>query len=137
MPITLKREHDWTVHSINIHGFFFERWCQQAVSEAEGWTLNAVNYPVEFPPPSAILVDDIGISVADNGPGIDAETVKAILEFNTLTSSRGTANLGAVGWIAAREISRPASRAPGFCGDAAPPVALFASTAITRVTERV
>src|ERR1700730_1636817 len=55
MPITLKTEHDWTFHSINIHGFFFERWCQPVVAEAEGWTLDAVHYPVEFPPPSAPL----------------------------------------------------------------------------------
>jgi hypothetical protein len=52
MPITLQTQHDWTIHSINIHGLFFERWCQQAVAEAEGWTLDAVNYPVEFPPPN-------------------------------------------------------------------------------------
>ncbi len=50
MPITLQTEHDWTIHSINVHGIFFERWCQKAVTEAEGWTLDAVNYPVEFPP---------------------------------------------------------------------------------------
>ena len=41
MPITLQTEHDWTVHSINIHGLIFERWCQQAVAEAEGWNLDA------------------------------------------------------------------------------------------------
>lgn len=52
MPVTLQTEHDWTVHSINIHGLFFERWCQQAVAEAEGRTLDAANYPVEFPPPN-------------------------------------------------------------------------------------
>lgn len=48
-PVT---EHEWTVHSINIHGLFFERWCQQTVSEAKGWRLDSVNYPVEFPPPN-------------------------------------------------------------------------------------
>jgi hypothetical protein len=52
MPNTPQTQHDWTVHSINIHGIFFERWCQQMVAEAEGWTLDAVNYPVEFPPPN-------------------------------------------------------------------------------------
>jgi hypothetical protein len=51
-PSTLQTEHEWTVHSINIHGLFFERWCQQVVADAEGWTLDAVNYPVEFPPPN-------------------------------------------------------------------------------------
>jgi hypothetical protein len=50
MTNTFKTEHEWTVHSINIHGVFFERWCQHVVVEAEGWTLDSVNYPVEFPP---------------------------------------------------------------------------------------
>jgi hypothetical protein len=36
MPITLQTEHDWTVHSINIHGLIFERWCQQAVQKPRG-----------------------------------------------------------------------------------------------------
>jgi len=52
MPITPQTQHDWTVHSINIHGIFFERWCQHIVAEADGWNLDAVNYPVEFPPPN-------------------------------------------------------------------------------------
>ena len=52
MPITPQTQHDWTVHSINIHGIFFERWCQHVVTEADGWNLDAVNYPVEFPPPN-------------------------------------------------------------------------------------
>lgn len=55
MPIIPQTQHDWTVHSINIHGLFFERWCQQAVADAKGWTLDVVNYPVEFPPPSGPL----------------------------------------------------------------------------------
>ncbi len=45
-------EHDWTVHAINIHGVFFERWCQKVVSETPGWSLDSTNYPVEFPPPN-------------------------------------------------------------------------------------
>lgn len=45
-------DHDWTVHSINIHGVFFERWCQQMVSQSKGWTLKSTNYPVDFPPPN-------------------------------------------------------------------------------------
>jgi hypothetical protein len=50
-----RTQHDWTVHSINIHGIFFERWCQQKVIEAPGWTLDSVNYPVEFPPANGPL----------------------------------------------------------------------------------
>lgn len=43
-------EHDWTVHSINIHGIFFERFCQRIIDKSNLWKLKAVNYPVEFPP---------------------------------------------------------------------------------------
>ena len=50
MAADLQTNDEWTVHSINIHGVFFERWCQQIISEAEGWNLDSVNYPVEFPP---------------------------------------------------------------------------------------
>ncbi|HEX9430695.1 MAG TPA: hypothetical protein VF944_09985, partial [Candidatus Bathyarchaeia archaeon] len=48
-------DHDWTVHSINIHGVFFERWCQKVVAETPGWSLDSTNYPVEFPSPNGPL----------------------------------------------------------------------------------
>ena len=44
-------EQDWTIHSINIQGVFFERWCQSLVTKSS-WNLKSVNYPVEFPPPN-------------------------------------------------------------------------------------
>lgn len=43
---------DWTIHSINIHGVFFERWCQKVISDTNGWSVKSTNYPVEFPPPN-------------------------------------------------------------------------------------
>ena len=52
MVSTPQTEHEWTVHSINIHGIFFERWCQRAVTDAPGWRVDSTNYPVEFPPPN-------------------------------------------------------------------------------------
>jgi hypothetical protein len=52
MPTDPQTQHEWVVRSINIHGIFFERWCQSVVEEADGWSLDAVNYPVEFPPPN-------------------------------------------------------------------------------------
>jgi hypothetical protein len=45
-------DNEWTVHSINIHGAFFERWCQSVVESTPGLRLDSVNYPVEFPPPN-------------------------------------------------------------------------------------
>jgi hypothetical protein len=45
-PVT---DHDWMVHSINIHGVFFERWCQTVISNTHGWSVKTTNYPVSFP----------------------------------------------------------------------------------------
>ena len=45
-------DNEWAIHAINIHGIFFEKWCQQIISETPGWSLDSVNYPVEFPPPN-------------------------------------------------------------------------------------
>jgi len=38
------------IHALNIHGVFFERWCQQVVRNVGEWEFRAKNYPVEFPP---------------------------------------------------------------------------------------
>ena len=45
-------EHDWSIHSINIHGVFFQRWCEKVVANSNSWKLTSTNYPVEFPPPN-------------------------------------------------------------------------------------
>jgi len=50
MTRTPNTEQEWTIHSINIHGIFFERWCQKVIEQTKIWTLDSVNYPVEFPP---------------------------------------------------------------------------------------
>jgi hypothetical protein len=47
-----KTDADWTIHSINIQGVFFERSCQDIVDKSR-WTLKATNLPVVFPPPNA------------------------------------------------------------------------------------
>ena len=39
------------IHALNIHGLFFERWCQQTIRDTPGFTVTSTNYPVEFPPP--------------------------------------------------------------------------------------
>ncbi|MGH7412423.1 MAG: hypothetical protein ACREJ6_15375 [Candidatus Methylomirabilis sp.] len=41
-------DHDWTIHSLNIHGIFFQRWCQRTIEDSKGWKVKSVNYPVEF-----------------------------------------------------------------------------------------
>jgi hypothetical protein len=42
--------HDWTIHSLNIHGIFFERWCRKTIRESRNWALVSTNYPVAYKP---------------------------------------------------------------------------------------
>jgi hypothetical protein len=44
-PVT---DHDWTIHSINIHGVFFERWCQSILEARKRWNRILSNYPVAY-----------------------------------------------------------------------------------------
>lgn len=67
-------EHEWTVHSINIHGVFFERWCQRVIASTPGWTIDSTNYPVEFPPP--------------NGPARGKESTLDIRASSTFPSTK-------------------------------------------------
>jgi hypothetical protein len=46
-PSGPQSEDDWTIHSLNIHGLFFERWCQHIVGTTPPWELTTTNYPVE------------------------------------------------------------------------------------------
>jgi hypothetical protein len=41
------------VYSINIHGVFFERWCEDLI-RSTGLKVVSTNYPVEFPPSNAV-----------------------------------------------------------------------------------
>lgn len=52
---TPRSDDDWTIRSINIHGLFLERWCQEVICHQSGWELKSVNYPVEFPKATAAL----------------------------------------------------------------------------------
>lgn len=48
-------DHDWTVHSLNIHGTFFERWCQHLINQNPRWYVRDTQYPVAFSPTSGPL----------------------------------------------------------------------------------
>jgi len=43
-------DHDWTIHSLNIHGIFFERWCRKIIRGSSSWALVSTNYPVAYKP---------------------------------------------------------------------------------------
>ena len=45
-------DRDWTVHALNIHGSFLERWCRSTLEKLPGWKVVRTNHPVEFPPPN-------------------------------------------------------------------------------------
>lgn len=42
---------EWAIHSINIHGEFFEEWCRSTVEDTNIWQVPYTEYPVEFPKP--------------------------------------------------------------------------------------
>jgi hypothetical protein len=50
MTINPQSDHEWTIHSLNIHGIFFERWCQKMIRESGNWQLASTNYPVAYKP---------------------------------------------------------------------------------------
>jgi hypothetical protein len=52
MSLPVRTNEEWTVHSMNIHGTFFERACRRVVTNTQGWQVISTNYPVEFPPPN-------------------------------------------------------------------------------------
>lgn len=51
-------ENEWTIHSLNIQGTFFERWCQNVIKEQTDWEVLSANYPVEFPKHSGNLLGE-------------------------------------------------------------------------------
>jgi len=55
--ISLKSNSDWTIHSLNIQGTFFERWCQNTAKKSN-WNVVSTNYPVEFPPHNGPLIGE-------------------------------------------------------------------------------
>ncbi|MBD2240045.1 hypothetical protein H6G35_26235 [Aulosira sp. FACHB-113] len=48
-------DQEWTIHSINIHGVFFEHWCEDLFRSVPDLKVVSTNYPVEFPPPNGHL----------------------------------------------------------------------------------
>jgi hypothetical protein len=48
-------DHEWTVHSLNIHGIFFERWCKHVIENSPQWYVRATQYPVAFSPQAGPL----------------------------------------------------------------------------------
>ena len=48
MTFTPSTDHDWTIHSLNIHGTFFERWCANEIKRHPYWRLRDTQYPVAF-----------------------------------------------------------------------------------------
>src|SRR6266571_2337365 len=41
-----KTNDEWTIHALNVHGAFFERWCRQLVTKTPRWVVRYANKPV-------------------------------------------------------------------------------------------
>lgn len=57
IPISPTSDLDWSIHSLNIQGTFFERWCQETIKKSR-WDIISINYPVEFPPHNGPLIGE-------------------------------------------------------------------------------
>jgi hypothetical protein len=44
---TANTDEEFTVQALTIHGTFFERKCQDIITQAKNWTLRGIDYPVE------------------------------------------------------------------------------------------
>ncbi|MBU2632877.1 hypothetical protein KKG52_04130 [Patescibacteria group bacterium] len=55
--ISPSTDSDWAIHSLNIQGTFFERWCQETAKKSK-WNVVSTNYPVEFPPHNGPLIGE-------------------------------------------------------------------------------
>lgn len=55
--ISPKSDSDWAIHSLNIQGTFFERWCQETAKKSN-WNVVSTNCPVEFPPHNGPLIGE-------------------------------------------------------------------------------
>jgi len=56
-PQSPSSDSDWTIHSLNIQGTFFERWSQRVIENSQ-WSIVSTNYPVEFPPHNGPLIGE-------------------------------------------------------------------------------
>lgn len=45
-------DEEWSIHALNIHGTFFERWTEKLINTTASWKVQSTQYPVEFPPPN-------------------------------------------------------------------------------------
>ena len=60
-------EDEHRVHALNIHGQFFEKWCEQVVRTTENWKVEAVEEPVELDLPGRVRVEGTVDILAERG----------------------------------------------------------------------
>src|SRR5690349_10497478 len=98
-------EDEWIIHSINIHGVFFERWCQKKISDTPPWLVKSTNYPVEFPPPNGPLRGK------ESALDIRAEVRQGDLLFTLVIECKKN-NPDFVKWVFFPKSSQPSYRIP-------------------------
>jgi hypothetical protein len=59
-PNNPSSDHDWTIHSLNIQGTFFEQWCEHIIDEHPRWRVRDKQYPVAFSPTVGPLQNAVG-----------------------------------------------------------------------------
>ncbi len=84
-------DSDWTVHSLNIQGTFFERWCQETVKKSN-WKILSTNYPVEFPPHNGPLIGE------QSSLDVYAQLTKSTILLTLLIECKKN-NPGFIDWV--------------------------------------
>jgi len=90
-PIPPVSDSDWTIHSLNIQGTFFERKCQNTIKKSS-WDIVSTNYPVEFPPHNGPLIGEQ--STLD----IYARLVKKTIQLTLLVECKKN-NPNFINWV--------------------------------------
>lgn len=90
-PISSVSDSDWTIHSLNIQGTFFERKCQDIIKKSR-WNVVSTNYPVEFPPQNGPFIGEQ--STLD----IYAQLAKKTIQLTLLIECKKN-NPGFIDWV--------------------------------------
>lgn len=78
----------WIIHSINIHGTFFEAWCRDVATRASEWVLAYYNYPVDW------AAHESPLDLIPHNPLRNLGTLRGILGFKDAKGAKNPWRLG-------------------------------------------
>jgi hypothetical protein len=97
-------EHDWTIHALNIHGAFFERWAATAMVKQPDWRVRSTNYPVKIPPNPKVGGNESTIDI------VAQRTTGDVLATLTVECKKNNPKL--INWVFFRSLTPRQVRVP-------------------------